>query len=395
MNPLTKILEKPERLAIGLMSGTSADGIDAALVRLQGAGRNTQVKLLAFRSDEHAPEFRRRLLAAGNARAAEIALLHREIAQAFAGTAKRLLEQAHIAPAQLDLIGSHGQTVFHHSGDGSRATLQLSDGCHLAHSMGCTVVSDFRQRDLAAGGEGAPISAWPDWILFGRGREGVAVLNLGGIANVTLMGPDPENVLAYDTGPANMLLDGLVTRASDGRERFDRDGTLAAKGHAIEEILSWMMEHPFLAAPPPKSTGRETFGEPFLEAMLARAPRASAEDLLATATAFTAKSIAQGVALAKDFTPREWIAAGGGVRNPILMEAIRREISKKGTVPFFSTSQYGVDPQAREAIAMAILANETIHGLPGNRHGATGAAKLVPLGKISLSGEMTPGVITR
>ncbi len=278
-----------------------------------------------------------------------------------------------------DLLGSHGQTAFH---AGSRGTLQIGEADRIAEGLRVPVVSDFRQRDVAAGGEGAPLTPYADFVLFGR-RRGRAVLNLGGIANLTILGPSLDDVRGFDTGPGNMVLDGLLQAATGGRKRFDAGGQLALRGRILEPLLGWMLAHPYLRRRPPKSTGREEFGEPFVRALLARGPRARIEDLLATAVEFSAACVALSIRrfVPESLRPTEVLLAGGGIRNAALLEALRRRLAPARVG---STAEAGLDPLAREAVAFAILANDALAGLPTNLPRVTGAGRAVTLGKFSL-----------
>jgi anhydro-N-acetylmuramic acid kinase len=324
------------------------------------------------------------VLAAQRLTARGIAELHVELGEFFAWVALSALDALGTRASDVHLVGSHGQTVYHHSGRAGapRCSLQLGDGDVIAERTGIATVSDFRAKDLAAGGEGAPLVALPDFILLRRPGRVVCALNLGGIANLTVIPERIEDVMAFDTGPGNMVIDALAALLTKGRERYDPGGGLAAKGTVDAGLLGRLLEHPYLLRPPPKSAGRELFGEPFVRRLLASRGRRSLQDLLATMTAFTAETI--GRALREHVIPRfpvsEVVVAGGGLRNRTLMARIRRSLRP---VPVTGTGTRGVDPRYREAAAFAILAHETLHGHPGNVPGATGARWPVVLGKLS------------
>ncbi|MCB9903747.1 MAG: anhydro-N-acetylmuramic acid kinase [Planctomycetes bacterium] len=304
----------------------------------------------------------------------ELALLDRDLGLAFGAAARAVADRHGVA---LDLVASHGQTVYHHDGaaaDG-KASLQLGDGDFCAEAAGCATVSDFRRRDLAAGGEGAPLSALVDDLLLAEEPRPLLLLNLGGMANLSWYGRAGE-CLAFDTGPAGSLLDGLTRRLLD--RPCDTDGALALAGTADEALVAELCAHPFLAAAPPKSTGRDTFGARFVDELLERGSGRSPEDWLATATRFVGRSIRRAL----DFLPArpgELLVAGGGVHNPALLGEIERETGLHAV----SSAARGLDPDAREALVFAGLGARAILGEPSTRPGVTGAAAGRILGKIS------------
>jgi anhydro-N-acetylmuramic acid kinase len=281
----------------------------------------------------------------------------------------------------VDLIGSHGQTVYHHSSvpGAMRATLQVGDGDVIAERTGLPVVADFRARDIAAGGEGAPISPYADLVLFGsRGPARRAVLNLGGIANITALDADPARAFGFDSGPANSLLDRLARKLSDGTLSCDRDGQIAASGRVHEKLVDTLMAtDSYLAKEPPKSTGFEMYGDAFV-ARAAALHGGFDADLMATLVEFTARSVAQAFAR---FVPPvdEVISAGGGVRNPVLIDRIAALLAP---ARLLRSDDLGVPSEAREAMAFAVLANEAIHGHPTSLPSVTGAARAAVLGKL-------------
>ena len=367
-------------LAVGLMSGTSLDGVDAALVRIEPRAR---VTLVAFRSDSYSAEERRRLLQAmtqGGAR--ELAELNVWLGERFAGAVTELLRQADVAPQELAFIASHGQTVWHEPG---RATLQLGDPAVLAERFGVPVVSDFRSRDVAAGGQGAPLVPIADALLFGHPKSPRALLNIGGMANVTWVPRrgDVDGVLAFDTGPGVAVLDAVV-RAVRPDLTFDVGGALAAQGRPQDAVVDELLAHPFFSAKPPKSTGRETFGEAFAEQLRARtlaaAPGASAADLMTTALSLTVRSIAGQLTRWLPPGGAELLVAGGGARNPTLMRALAAALPQWSVRPFAEAFFEG---DAKEAVAFAFLGWLTLEGKPGNVPGATGARGPRVLGRIT------------
>ncbi|MBI3455501.1 MAG: anhydro-N-acetylmuramic acid kinase [Candidatus Rokubacteria bacterium] len=364
------------------MSGTSADGVDAALVEIEGSGETTRAGLLAFATQAFAPALRARVLALGEATAAELLDLHYRLGEEFARAALAVIEPARRRGLPVHLVGSHGHTARHHPranapGAGG-ATLQVGEPAVIAERTGLPVVADFRPRDIAAGGEGAPLVPLVDWLLFrvpGRVR---ACLNLGGIANVTLLSERLDAVRAFDLGPANMPLDAVVAAWTRGAERFDRDGVRAAAGRVDARLLDELMAHPFLALPPPKSTGREAFGAIFVRPLLSRFAGREA-DLLATLTRFVAEAVADGLRRFVSQRVAEVLVSGGGARNQTLMAALQEVLAPAAVR---SLEEVGMDPDAKEAVAFAVLANETLFGHPGNLPRATGAAGPRVLGKI-------------
>jgi anhydro-N-acetylmuramic acid kinase len=386
-DPLARLLElrsvSPRRV-VGLISGTSADGIDTALVELDGAGETTRARLLDFRTRAFDADLRARVLALKDAGTDELLRAHYRLGEEFARAALDVIEDARRAGTMVHLIGSHGQTARHHpraAAPGGRAeTLQLAEPAVIAERTGLPVVADFRPRDVAAGGEGAPLVPLVDWLLFRRAGVTRACLNLGGIANVTVVTERLETVRAFDLGPANMPLDLVVHAWTHGAETFDRDGARAAAGRVDPQLVAELLRHPFLALPPPKSTGREAFGDGFVRPLLPRYAGREA-DLLASLTRFVAESVATGIRRWVRQPIDEMLVSGGGARNRTLMAALGAALAP---VPVRSLDSVGMDPDAKEAVAFAVLANETLFGHPGNLPGATGAAGPRVLGKIVL-----------
>ena len=369
-------------LVAGLMSGTSLDGLDAALVEVRGTRPSElEVRVVAFRSEPHPEELRERIRAVvygGTAR--ELALLHTDLGRAFGRGLTELLAEAGVAPEEVSAVGSHGQTIWH---EPPATTLQLGCPHALAETAGVGVVSDFRARDVAAGGQGAPLVPWADWVLFRRPGRGRALQNLGGMGNVTFLPPrgGVEVIRAFDTGPGVALLDGAARRASQGRDPWDVDGRRARSGTVDEALLERLLYHPFFRTRPPRSTGRESFGERYLDDLVERVgPESEAEwnDLLATLTALTARSVAQSY---REHLPwseiHEVVLTGGGARNPALVEALARALAplpvRTGAEALAGGGEL-VDPDAREAVAFALLAWAHLTRHPANVPEATGAA---------------------
>jgi anhydro-N-acetylmuramic acid kinase len=389
--------------AVGLISGTSADGVDAAVVRVKGTGRSLALEVLDTRTMDYPNDLKNRVLAAAAAPASEITALHSELGEFFAAAALQSIEAAGLKPEAVHVLGSHGQTVFHCPPDRQAetcgATLQLGDGCVLARGTGVLTVSDFRAADMASGGEGAPLVPYLDWALFHKLDGATVALNLGGIANVTFVpgagdavrdappaegSPVPADLIGFDTGPANMALDALASRLLPGAPACDRDGKATAKGKVDERLLAGLLEDPFFKRPPPKSTGRESFGAPYLERMLREGEGLPPEDLLATAAALVAETIAAAVRDFLDpelFPPARIVVSGGGVHNCALMAMLDERFYP---IPILTSSAFGVPVDGKEAVLFAVLAAETIAGTPTGIPAVTGASRPCVLGKISL-----------
>jgi len=403
---LVHVAGKPQRLVLGLMSGTSVDGIDAALVEITGndeGKRRARVRLLAFSTYQFPPSLRERvfrLFDPATARIDEVCHLDFLLGELFAAAALALLREHGYAPEDVDVLGTAGQTVWHApdpvaaelttewSGQVliTRSTLAIGQSAVIAERTGILTIGDLRARDIAAGGHGAPLVSYADWVLLGHPRLGRCVQNIGGIGNVTYLPPgaDRHQVIAFDTGPGNMVIDGVAEAVSGGRLRFDRDGELAAKGRVHAELLARWLADPYFALPPPKTTGRELFGLPFVRRVLAdgAAATVAGADLVATVTALTAESIARAY---RDFVaPRgpldEVIVGGGGARNPTLLAMLRARLPG---VPVVTHEERGLDSRAKEAIAIAVIANDALVGLDTNLPGATDGRPTV-LGKVNL-----------
>jgi anhydro-N-acetylmuramic acid kinase len=384
---------------MGLMSGTSADGVDAALVEWPDAGSARPFRLIAHCEDPFPPELQdrvHRLAAArvpGEQALRELAALDVMLGEKFAAAAAALAEQAGIALGDIDAIASHGQTVAHHPEAG--ASLQIGDPSVIAERTGCTTVADFRARDLAAGGQGAPLAPFFHFVAFAEPDEGRLALNLGGIANVTWIprAAAPDAVLAFDVGPANALVDGVVQLATEGSERMDTDGAHARRGRVDAALLARLMDDPFLRAAPPKSTGRERYGSAEAETLYAasRATGQSLDDLIATLTAFTAEAVAHACRahLHAEGQIDRVLVGGGGARNPAALEALREALPGVAVERF---DRWGVPGDAAEAMAFSLLGRNTLLGLPNHLPRCTGANRALVLGEVVPGGS---GRITR
>jgi len=387
---LEKIRAKKCRKIVGLMSGTSVDGVSLVLAEVCGYKLETKVKLLAYKTYPYPEDLRRmifKLFGGDEATVENLCLANFVLGEFYAHKIIEFLREAGVEKGEVDLIASHGQTVYHIpqprtvNGITTRATLQIGEPSVIAERTGITVVADFRPRDIAAGGQGAPIIAYVDYVLFRSQDKNVAVQNIGGIANVTYLpaGCSIEDVLAFDTGPGNMVIDGIVRRLTRGRLNYDVDGNIAARGRVSEELLKWLMSHPYISKKPPKTTGREMFGEAFVDKVMekARALGVWGEDLVATVTAFTAESIAYNY---EEFLGKVdlVILGGGGAKNKTLFRMLQRRLNAE----IKTHEDFGIPEQAKEPLGMAVLANETIMGNPNNVPGATGARNRVIMGKI-------------
>jgi anhydro-N-acetylmuramic acid kinase len=373
---------------LGLMSGTSADGVDCAIVEVTPARPQPKISLLASQTKPYPSGLRKKvLLAPTHGTVAELCHLNAAVGEVFAQTALQTIKRAHLKPEDIQLIGSHGQTVYHqprHIREPKvglvRSTLQIGDPAIIAERTGITTVADFRTRDMAAGGEGAPLAPYVHYLLFQSKRQSRLVVNLGGIGNVTFLPAKGrlEDVRAFDTGPCNMLLDGLVVKWTAGKLQMDRNGRLGKNGQCHAAFLAKLLAHPYLVERPPKSTGREEFGDSYIAGVLrqAKAKRLSLEHTLATSCEFVARTILE----ACGFLPGnvdEVICGGGGVKNLALMGALREAFAPRSVR---TMDQFGVDSKAFEALAFAVMAYQTIQGVPTNVPSVSGARHAVVLG---------------
>ncbi|MBV8221969.1 MAG: anhydro-N-acetylmuramic acid kinase [Candidatus Eremiobacteraeota bacterium] len=374
---------------IGLMSGTSLDGIDAAAIDVERHGDRLDIELLGHSTAPYAPELRAALEAAlppkqGSTR--DVCALNARVASAFADAAMHLCTRSSVDFATINAIGSHGQTLYHMTSGRpeTRSTLQIGSPAIIAQSTGVTCVGDFRVADVAAGGEGAPLVPFVDYLLLRSDTEHRLALNIGGIANVTWLpaGCGPEQVRAFDTGPGNMLIDACIRFESHGVQRYDRSGATAQSGRVSQALVDELMEEPWFRRPSPKSTGREEFGEAYAGDVLQRAANLgiTGPNLIASVTALTAHTIAAAV-------PREVhriIVSGGGVHNRALMAMIEELLDKRGVQAIIERSDaFGMPVDAKEAMAFAVLAHEALHGRANNLPSATGARAGVIMGVIA------------
>ena len=367
----------------GLMSGTSADGIDVAIIDYGKTG----IEVLAFGTFPYPPALRKlifKLFDPDTARIEEITHANFAAGEVFAEALRHLCKKSKIGLSSIDVIGSHGQTIYHNP-KGTRfgnkllrSTLQIGEPCVIAQRTGITTVADFRTADIAAGGQGAPLVPFADYILFGHKRKNRVIQNIGGIANLTWLGAGgtANDIIAFDTGPGNMIIDALVNMGTGGKKKYDVDGRLAAAGSIDESLLKDLMKHKYLSKRPPKTTGREEFGLQFTKRFF---KQKNFNDLVATATAFTAKSIAAAYRAFLPDKPDEIILCGGGSRNPVLVKMLGEYAAP---ARILIMDELGIDADAKEAISFAILAACTIKGIPNNVPSATGAKKPVVLGKI-------------
>jgi anhydro-N-acetylmuramic acid kinase len=388
---------------LGMMSGTSADGIDSALARISGKPPALSAR---FEFHHHTPfrghvrEATLRLANGGASTTADISELNFLLGEEFARAAIESCKKWRVPLDDVSLIGSHGQTVFHLGTPArfqgkmlSASTLQIGDISVIAERTGIPTVGDFRPADMAAGGQGAPLVPFLDYLLYRDAERGRAVLNIGGIANVTVIPARAraEDLFAFDTGPGNMIVDALVERITRGKATYDRDARIALSGRTIQELLTRLMREPYLRKKPPKTTGRELFGQAYAAELITWGNRfhAGPADLVRTATMFTPLSIAD--AFQRLILPRaevhELIVTGGGANNPLMMAQLAASLPGIAILP---ASRFGVPAEAKEAFAFAVLAYETYHGRPNNIPSATGATHPAVLGKLAL-GRKRPG----
>ena len=394
---LLRVSKKPARRIIGLMSGTSLDAIDAAMVRIKGHGMTAELKLEHFRSYPYPTKIRaavRDLFDPKRARVDQICRYDFIMGELFAAAVNRILKETGTNAKKVDLVAAAGQTIWHDPEqvvvnadvpwiDGpieTRSTFAIGQSAVIAERTGIITIGDLRVRDVAAGGHGAPLVPYFDWVLLRHKRHGRCVQNIGGIGNVTYLPPGGawEKVFAFDTGPGNMIIDELAAVATNGRQACDLDGSLAASGTVDGALLEKWMSDPYFIRKPPKTTGRELFGAQFARRLIAEARERRIEDLIATATALTAESIARSY---RDFVEPhgridEVLLAGGGSKNPTLVKMIAERLPKKKIVIYDGS-------EAKEAMAMALIANDSVQGFDTNVGGATGGRPTI-LGKICL-----------
>ena len=375
--------------AVGIMSGTSADGADAALVSVERGLAPRRTKLIAWRHRSYSPELRERVLAAqeGTLPMRDLLALHVELGHHAALAAADVVASREGRGFTPEIAGLHGQTVFHDpqgKRSGTPLSIQIGEPTPVARSLGCRVVSNFRMADVLEGGEGAPLVPRFDLHQFVSDVSDRVLLNLGGIANLTRLKPNArvEDVVAFDCGAGNMLLDAIMGSLGPDGARYDAEGAEAARGRSAVDVVEEFLADPFIARRPPKSAGREEFGASYLQRFLARTTRLSLADRLRTAVEITAGAVARGVALSGGGRPDEVLVSGGGAMNLTLLRAI--EVALPGS-HVLTTETLGVPVGAKEAMAFAFLAFESISGRPGNVPSATGARKEVLLGSVTPS----------
>jgi anhydro-N-acetylmuramic acid kinase len=394
---LLEIISKGKRKVVGLMSGTSADGVDAALVEIEGCGLDTDIRLIEFDTRPFPKDVQNRIfelfssasrnqsVASSTCSVRDVCEMNFVLGDIFAQAALDVIAQAGLRTSEVDLIGSHGQTICHLPDSSIRSTLQIGEPAVIAQRTGIVTVGDFRVADVAAGGQGAPLVPYVDFLLFRDSEKSRAIQNIGGISNVTVLpaGGNMEDILAFDTGPGNMVIDETVRIVTDAQRDYDHNGAMASKGVPSSNLLRELLSHPFLRSPPPKTTGREEFGTHFARELVDKARKSgiSDVDLIATVTAYTAECIYQNYEqfILPEYDISEILVSGGGLHNVKLMDLLR---AKFNSVSVRSVEDFGLVSDAKEAVAFAVLANETVNGNPGNVPGATGAKYPVVLGKI-------------
>ena len=391
---LITLAKKNSKNIVGLMSGTSCDGIDACLAKITGNSLSTRIEIIGFETYPYDNDIRELIFDTSQQQTGsvdKVCQLNFILGRLFADAVKQIARKASVSLSEIDIIGSHGQTVYHvpsSRGDmdkGAGSTLQIGEPSVIAQETGVTTVADFRARDMAAGGEGAPLVAYADFILFGGDKVSRAIQNIGGIANVTFLPGDGDinRVIAFDTGPGNMIIDRFTEIITNGKSKFDKDGELASKGKLNKDLLETLCSHPYLSRRPPKSTGREDFGIQFSDDLYKKMKRGNIDalDAIATVTAFTARSISDSYRrFIQPFSKiSEVIISGGGTQNLTLLRFLDGYL--KGT-KIRKVDEFDIPSEAKEALSFAILANETVCGNPGNVPSATGAKESVILGKI-------------
>lgn len=393
-NKLINILGKDTRLVVGLMSGTSVDGIDAALVKIKGSDLDTKIETIAFRNYPYNEQIRERIFQLFNpiqSTVDNICHMNFLLGELFAKAALDIINEAGYKPEDIDLIGSHGQTIYHlpnpvyDYGYTIRSTLQIGEPAVIAERTGVVTVADFRVRDVAAGGQGAPIVPYTEYIIYRDKNKNVALQNIGGISNVTVIPANASlnEVFAFDNGPGNMIIDEVVVRITKGEQRYDKNGEMAREGRVNNSLLEYLMDDKYFKQPLPKTTGREYFGSLYVDRLMDKAGNmgVKGKDLIATVTAFTAKSIAESYRyyILNKYRLDKVIVGGGGSYNKTLLAFIKEYLEDIDVV---TQEDIGFNSDAKEAVAIAILANEAINGNKNNIPNVTGAKNMVVMGKI-------------
>lgn len=374
------LLKDGRRVIAGVLSGTSMDGVDVAIIEVEGHGKNLSLDTKGFRSIPYSEELREAVGRCASRETSDVWLvsqLHARLGEVFASAIEDTCREIGVDPGDLGLIGSHGQTIHHVpeatpvAGEPTRSTFQIGDPARMAARIGVPVVADFRGADMALGGQGAPLAPALDVALFSSSDESRVALNLGGIANVTILPKNgTDTVIAFDTGPANVLIDILAKVLFD--VPFDADGALAAQGEADDEVVNcWIQEEPYFHRLPPKSTGRELFTEAYAQRLQETGP-SDPHDLLASVTRLTARTVAEGIGLVTEARPDRVIVSGGGTKNQTLLRDLAAELND---VPVETSDAFGIDPDAKEAVLFAYLAHAFVDGVKTGIPNVTGASR--------------------
>jgi anhydro-N-acetylmuramic acid kinase len=383
---LNQTLRKNKKLAVGLMSGTSLDGVDSALVEIEDSGLETRVRLLHFETLPFSPNEREQILqlcSPTTSSVDEVCRMNVYLGQKFADAALMVIKNAGKTTEQIDFISSHGQTIYHMPKQ--LATLQIGELAVIAERTGCITVGDFRPNDMAAGGQGAPLVPYVDYLLFRKKDSGRILINIGGISNMTILpaNTQADKVIAFDTGPGNVLIDAMVRMGTNGELSFDDGGKIADQGTACQEWLEQIIAgDPYVMERPPKSTGRELYSLELAKKLWneGNQRQLSFEDIVATITAYTSQTISMNIKEHIDpyYETTEVLVGGGGIHNEVLMKSLQAELKQEVT----SMEKLNFSSDAKEAIAFAILGNECLHGRPNNLPSATGADRPVVMGKL-------------
>ncbi len=391
---LEDIRRKAARRVVGLISGTSADGVSAVVTEITGTGLEAEMRVLGFMTYPYPNELKEavfELFRPETSTVDRICEINFVLGEFFAECALRVIGECGLTPRQVDLIGSHGQTIYHLpvlkmvSGYTVRSTLQIGEAAVIAERTGIPTIADFRKADIAAGGEGAPLTPYLDLVLHRQPTRGRVLQNIGGIANLTYLPPGAtaDEVVAFDTGPGNMVIDAVVRHHTCRTREYDEDGRAAAKGEADASLLNELLSHPYFARSPPKTTGREEFGEAFAFALVRRAGERDLgfENTVATATALTVESIARAYERLLPGVSKvdEVYVSGGGANNRFLMETLAKRLDP---TPVLEYDALGYPGEAKEAMLMALLASEHVMGMPANVPRVTGARRAVVLGAL-------------
>ncbi|MGQ9690916.1 MAG: anhydro-N-acetylmuramic acid kinase [Thermoproteota archaeon] len=391
-------MQKKVRTIVGLMSGTSADGVTAVLVKIRGNGLNTKLKTIMFRNYKYPPCLREEIFELFDPETStveKICNMNFVLGEFFATCVVKLAKESKMDLSKIDLVGSHGQTVYHvpvpksTCGFLTRSTLQIGELAIIAERTGITTIGDFRKRDMAAGGEGAPLTPYLDFILHRHPKFNRVLQNIGGIANLTFLPANASrsDVIAFDTGPGNMIIDSLMRYYTNGKLNYDDEGRVAAQGSVDEHLLKELLADPYFKKKPPKTTGRELFGKKYTEKIIGYAKKRGLafKDVISTTTAFTIETIT--MAYEKFIMPFHTIdevyVSGGGSRNKTIMQGLKERLEGKG-IKVFGYDRLGIPSEAKEAVLMAVLANEYIMGNPSNIRSATGAKRNAILGTLVL-----------